>query len=354
MVLTVLNVAYPFATVGPDSVGGAEQVTWQLDDALERSGHRSIVVACKDSRPAGIHVSVPRTSDYLHADEIEAAQRRHLGAISAALSRWPIDVVHLHGIDFQAYLPRDGPPVLVTLHLPIDWYPAGALTPNRPDVWFNCVSQSQHATAPPNPRMLGAIDNGIAGHFFATRAAKRNFALVLARICPEKGVHLAIEAAKRADTPLIIAGAVFPYAAHRQYFETMVEPALDRQRRFIGPVGLTGKRRLLAMARCVLVPSLALETSSLVTREALACGTPVIAFAHGALAEAVEHGRTGFLVEDEGQMAQAIKRISEIDPDECRRFARRRFSLARMTQSYFDTYQKLSRVGTAHAMSGVV
>jgi glycosyltransferase involved in cell wall biosynthesis len=352
MVLTVLNVAYPFATVGPDSVGGAEQVIWQLDDALERSGHRSIVVACEDSHPAGIHVSVPRTSGYLHADEIQAAQRRHLEAISAALSRWPVDVVHLHGIDFQAYLPRDGPPVLVTLHLPIDWYPADALAPNRPDVWFNCVSQSQHATAPPNPRMLEAIDNGIAGHFFATCAVKRNFALVLARICPEKGVHLAIEAAKRADIPLIIAGAVFPYAAHRQYFETMVQPALDRQRRFIGPVGLAGKRRLLAMARCVLVPSLAPETSSLVTREALACGTPVVALARGALAEAVEHGRTGFLVEDANQMAQAIKHVSKINPDVCRRSARRRFSLARMTRRYFETYQRLSRAGTENAILG--
>jgi glycosyltransferase involved in cell wall biosynthesis len=352
MVLTVLNVAYPFATVGPDSVGGAEQVMYQLDDALERRGHRSIVVACEGSRPVGIHISVPRTSDYLHADEIEAAQRRHADAISAALSRWPVDVVHLHGIDFQAYLPRAGPPVLVTLHLPIDWYPAGSLTPNRPQVWFNCVSQSQHATAPPNPRILAAIDNGIAGHFFAAAAAKRNFALLLARICPEKGVHLAIEAAKRADMPLIIAGAVFPYAAHRHYFETMVRPALDRWRRFIGPVGLAGKRRLLAMARCVLVPSLAPETSSLVTREALACGTPVIAFARGALAEAVEHGRTGFLVEDANEMAHAIKHIPEIDPHACRRSARQRFSLARMTQAYFDAYQRLSRAETANAMPG--
>ncbi|MEK9282844.1 glycosyltransferase family 4 protein [Bradyrhizobium sp. ISRA442] len=344
MVLTVLNVAYPFAPVGPDSVGGAEQVIHQLDEALVHSGHRSILVACAGSRSAGTHVCVRRASESLHQIEIEAAQRRHRQAIALALTRWPIDVVHLHGIDFHTYLPRDGPPALVTLHLPVDWYPGEALTPRRSNVWFNSVSRYQHVTSASKPHMLAPIENGIADHFFEADGAKRKFALMLARICPEKGVHLAIEAAKRANIALIIGGEVFPYAAHQRYFETQVEPALDRWRRFIGPVDLARKRRLLAMARCVLIPSLASETSSLVAREALACGTPVIAFDRGALAEIIENGRTGFLVGDESQMAQAIERASELDSGACRRSARERFSLERMTESYLSVYQKLSRV----------
>jgi glycosyltransferase involved in cell wall biosynthesis len=344
MALRVLNVAYPFAPVGPDAVGGAEQVLFQLDEALGRSGHRSILIACEGSRSAGIHVPVPRVSGDLQQAEIEAAQRRHRDAITVALARWSIDVVHLHGVDFHAYLPQDGPPVLVTLHLPTDCYPTDAFTPHRPNVWFNCVSRSQHAASPPNVHMLPPIENGIADHFFAVAGTKRNFALMLARICPEKGVHFAIEAAKRAGIPLIIGGEVFPYPAHRRYFERMVEPALDRQRRFVGPVGLARKRRLLAMARCVLVPSLASETSSLVAREALACGTPVIAFARGALAETIEDGQTGFLVHDEIQMAQAIARVSELDSDVCRRSARERFLVERMMQSYLSVYKMLSRM----------
>jgi glycosyltransferase involved in cell wall biosynthesis len=97
------------------------------------------------------------------------------------------------------------------------------------------------------------------------------------------------------------------------------------------------------MARCVLVPSLASETSSLVAREALASGTPVIGFARGALREIIESGRTGFLVADKAEMARAIRRISEISPDTCRRSARQRLSHERMTQSYLSVYQTLSR-----------
>ncbi len=343
MALTVLNVAYPFAPVNADSVGGAEQILYLLDQALERSGHLSIVIACEGSRTAGFHVSVPRACGHLHQAEIEATQQRHHDAIGAALARWPVDIVHLHGVDFHAYLPRDSCPVLVTLHLPVDWYPVDALAPRRPNVWFNCVSRSQQATSVPNSRMLPPIENGIVTEFFATNSVKRRFALMLARICPEKGVHLAIEAAKRADIPLLICGEVFPYAAHQRYFETSVKPALDRQCRFIGPVGLARKRRLLAMASCVLIPSLAAETSSLVAREALACGTPVIAFARGALAETIEDGRTGFLVNDAIQMAQAITKASKINPERCRQSARQRFSSAQMVQSYLSVYELLSR-----------
>ncbi|WP_225677736.1 glycosyltransferase [Bradyrhizobium hereditatis] len=197
--------------------------------------------------------------------------------------------------------------------------------------------------------MLAPIENGVADYFFGASAAKRNFALMLARICPEKGVHLAIDAAKRAAMPLIICGEVFPYATHRQYFETTVKPALDQLRRFIGPVGLARKRRLLAMARCVLIPSLAPETSSLVAREALACGTPVIASARGALAETIEHGRTGFLVRDEVEMAKAMMDASALDGEVCRCSARQRYSLGRTNKSYLSVYETLSRMAISGA-----
>ncbi|NHV87620.1 glycosyltransferase, partial [Escherichia coli] len=83
--------------------------------------------------------------------------------------------------------------------------------------------------------------------------------------------------------PLLVAGALYPYPAHVDYFEREVRPLLDATRRFVGPVGFARKRRLLSAARCLLVPSLAAETSSLVAREAAACGTPVVAFPSGAL-----------------------------------------------------------------------
>ncbi len=343
MRLTVLSVGYAFAAVGADAVGGAEQILSQLDLGLTRAGHHSIVVAREDSQVAGTHVRIPLLSGPLDPHTVGVAHNRLCYAIDGALNRWPVDVVHLHAIDFSTHLPRPGVPTLATLHLPVDWYPPDALRPIRPDTWFNCVSQSQHAACRRDLPLLPPIENGVAEHFFSTRHSKRNFALMLARICPEKGIHLAIAAAKRAGIALLIAGAIFPHETHQRYFRDEVAPRLDAWRRFIGPAGLARKRRLLAAARCVLVPTLVSETSSLVVREALASGTPVIAFARGGPAEIIEHGRTGFLVHNEQEMAEAIARSAEIDPQACRSAARARFSLERMIEQYIATYERLSR-----------
>ena len=349
MSLTVLSVAYPFAPVGRDAVGGAEQILSVLDHALVRAGHESIVVACEGSATQGGLVATPRTAGAITDAERAQTHRRHRAAIEGALRRWPIDLVHMHGIDFHAYLPPPGPPVLATLHLPPEWYAPEALRPARPSTFLHCVSASQRARCPVDVRLLPEIPNGVPVAALAARHAKRSFALTLGRICPEKGFHLALAAAKRAGVPLLIAGEVFGYAAHESYFAREVVPRLDRRRRFIGPVGFARKRRLLSAARCVLIPSLAPETSSLVAMEALACGTPVIAFAVGALPEIVEHGRTGFIVQDEHEMADAIHAAAAIDPETCRQTARARFSLERMSARYLARYGELVTGSKGHA-----
>ena len=341
MSLTVLSVAYPFAPVGPDAVGGAEQILTDLDQALVRAGHESVVVACEGSATRGRLIATPRIGAAITEAERERTHRHHRSAIAHALQRWPIDLVHMHGLDFHAYLPPPGPPVLATLHLPPEWYAPEALRPARPDTFLHCVSASQRARCPLDVRLLPEIPNGVPVAALAARHARRDFALTLGRICPEKGFHLALAAAKRAGVPLLVAGEVFGYAAHESYFAREVMPRLDRRRRFIGPIGFARKRRLLTAARCVLIPSLAPETSSLVAMEALACGTPVIAFAAGALPEIVEHGRTGFIVNDENEMADAIHAAAAIDPDTCRQTARARFSLERMSARYLALYRDL-------------
>lgn len=341
MSLTILSVAYPLAPVGLDAVGGAEQVLSQLDHALTRAGHRSIVIACEGSEAAGTLVPVPRIDGSLDG-AWRIAHERHRRAIADALDRWPVDVVHLHGIDFYCYFPQVGPPVLATLHGPVSWYPDDALYPGRPNTWLHCVSQTQHRACPPGMPLLSPIENGVPVDDLAARHGKRRYAMVLGRICPEKGIHLAIDAAKRAGMPLLIAGEVFAYEAHQRYFADEVLPRLDAERRFIGPIGFHRKRRLLSAAQCLLVPSLEPETSSLVAREAIACGAPVVAFATGALPETVEHGRTGFLVRDVDGMAEAIPAARTLDPEVCRRTARERFSFVRMVAQYVDAYQRLA------------
>ncbi|MBZ9961516.1 MULTISPECIES: glycosyltransferase family 4 protein [unclassified Mesorhizobium] len=344
MTLTVLNVAYPLAPVGPNAVGGAEQVLSMLDQALTRAGHRSIVIGCQGSSASGILVETPAEAGVLDQSAKNRAQESHRAAIAAARAQWPIDVVHLHGIDFDAYLPADGP-TLVTLHLPLDWYPAGALRLGRDDLWLHAVSSAQQRTAPPDASLVAPIPNGVDIDALNQPRPRGDFAVVLSRICPEKGIHLALDAARQADVPLVIGGRVYPYETHTQYFRDEVEPRLDRRRRFLGPLGFIAKRRLLNAARCLVVPSLAAETSSLVAMEALACGTPVIAFPNGALPEVVEHGKTGFIVNNVDEMAQAIVAAPSLDAETCRSEARRRFSLERMVSSYMSAYLALARLG---------
>ncbi len=323
MNLTVLSVAYSLSAVRPETAGGAEQVLAMLDEALVRAGHRSIVAACPGSQPSGMLVPSSR--------------------IAEALERWPVDIVHMHGQDFAAHLPPPGLPVLVTLHVPRLWYPQDPLKVSRPNTWFNCVSSFQRASWPDDSRILPTISNGVPVERLRSRIRKRPFALALGRVCPEKGFHIALDAAARARVPLLIGGEVYPYEAHQRYFREQFLPRLDGSRsRFLGAVGFERKRRLLTAARCLLVPSQAPETSSLVAMEALACGTPVIAYPSGALREIVQHGRTGFLVSSEGEMADAIEAAPALDPAVCRREACDRFPAERTIRQYLSLYERLA------------
>jgi glycosyltransferase involved in cell wall biosynthesis len=246
----------------------------------------------------------------------------------------------VHAYGFEHFLPAEGPPVLVTLHLPVSWYPPRALAPARPGVAFNCVSHAQKRLAP----ALGdapLVPNGVAAHRFLCRRRKFPFALALGRICPEKGFHLAIAAATAARMPLVLAGRVFGYTSHEAYFRDHIAPTLGRACRFIGPAAFGRKRRLLAAARCLLVPSLVPETTCLVALEALASGTPVIAFRAGALAEIIESGHTGFLVDSVDEMAAAIAEAASLDPRSCRRRAEERFPLAVTVEKYLELYERL-------------
>ncbi|HWK64996.1 MAG TPA: glycosyltransferase [Rhizobiaceae bacterium] len=344
MKLTVLNVAYPLAPVGRDAVGGAEQILSALDEALVAAGHRSIVIAVEGSHAAGTLVPVKAETGVLDEASKARAQSRHRSTIAAVRRRFLVDVMHFHGIDCHTYLPEDGP-TLVTLHLPLQWYAPDVFANRRGDLWMHAVSASQHETAPEGARLCAPIPNGVDIDALERPHANRGFALLLSRICPEKGVHLALDAAHAAKLPLIIGGQVYRYECHERYFVEEVLPRLDNKRRFLGPLGFARKRRFLNAARCLVIPSLAAETSSLVAMEALACGTPVIAFPNGALPEVVEHGRTGFLVNDVAEMADAMAAAETIDRELCRAEARRRFPLDSMTAAYFDLYRRLALLG---------
>lgn len=345
--LTILQVAYPFAPVGPAAVGGAEQVLAAIDPAIEAGGHRSLVLACEGSEVTGRLFTIPPCAGPLTAARRGRTHRRYRAQLAHILATEAVDVVHYHGIDFLAYLP-DGPtPALATLHLPPDWYPPTVFEQARPDTYVHCVSSSQRRAAPPSAVLLEDIPNGVDLERLRPADQRGDYALVLGRVCPEKGIHLALEAARRAGVPVIVAGQVFAYPEHVRYFREQVEPLLDDQVRFIGPVSPEDKRQLLARARCVIVPSQAPETSSLVAMEALASGAPVIAFPQGALVEVIEPGRTGYLVDDVEAMATAIRTVDRLDSRACRAAAETRFSSEVMCRRYLETYDRLAEPAPA-------
>lgn len=352
MRLTILSVAYPLTPVGPDAVGGSEQILTLMDAALTRAGHRSIVVACEGSKVQGTLIPTPKWEGPL-SDEVRTwGQQQHRIAIAEALKAWPVDLIHMHSLDFHKYIPGGKVPLLATLHLPPDWYPDEVYQLRRPNTWLNCVSSAQTSCCPAARNLLPYIGNGVDIERLTVPLRKRDFVLALGRICPEKGLHHALEAARIAGVAMLLGGEVFKYEAHEEYYRNEIVPRLDSQRHFIGPAGFRRKRRLLTQARCLMIPSLVAETSSLVAMEALSCGTPVIAFPSGALPEIVEDGKTGFLVENEAGMAAALRAVKFLDPETCRRTAQERYSARIMTGRYIERYQELI-AGPAHIEPGV-
>jgi glycosyltransferase involved in cell wall biosynthesis len=347
MALTVLSIAYPFAPVRPSAVGGAEQILGDLDESLVAAGHQSLVIACEGSEVAGrlSAVSIPKR-DVLDDRDKECCRKQVQAAIESAMARDRVDLIHMHGLDFHEYQMPATIPIVVTLHMPIAWYP--------PEIWkrldgrvqFCCVSEMQRRSCPPELREVAVVENGVALPTFQPARDREDFAVVMGRICPEKNAHEALQAGTLAGTRVLLAGQVFPYREHKEYFEQRIEPLLRArptgvQHEFLGPLAPERRRDLLARAKCLLHPTLAPETSSLVAMEALAAGTPVIAYRSGALPEIVEDGVTGFLVDDVKTMAEAIGNARTISPQTCRDAAERRFANRRMVQRYFELYEGL-------------
>src|SRR6476619_7111270 len=185
---TVLSVAYPLTPVGPDAVGGSEQVLTRMDAALVRAGHRSIVVACEGSQTAGELVATPKWEGDLTDGVRRWGQARHLIAIEQAVDRYQPDIIHMHSLDWHQYLPAPGVPLLATLHLPPFWYPEPAMRLKRAHTFVNCVSHSQRAVCQTSHMPIFVVENGVPLDGLRSRVRKRNYALALGRICPEKGL----------------------------------------------------------------------------------------------------------------------------------------------------------------------
>jgi glycosyltransferase involved in cell wall biosynthesis len=335
--LTVLNVAYPFAPVSHETAGGAEQVLAMLDEALVAVGHRSLVLAAEGSRVAGELIASSPPPALLDIRTRHNQQATYQEQLIAILRTRQVDIVHFHGLDFAQYMPPLEKTYVATIHLPDGWYPPHTFELPVHLVWVSRDQQESYALAKGD-----LIPNGIRLDQFHPEEEHDDYVLALGRICPEKGYHLAMDAASACGRRLLLAGEVFSYPEHQKYFEEEIRPRLAGSHKFLGPVSGSEKCSLIARAHCVVIPSLVRETSSLVAMEALACGTPVVAMRIGAIPEIVEDGRTGWLVEKPEELPKAIEAASQISRKECRAVAEQQFSADRMTQAYIRLYEKLA------------
>ena len=284
LLMRILFISYPMLPVCDASCGGAEQMLWVLEREMARRGHRTAVAASTGSQVSGELISTGEAPTAV--DGFEARAEEHCRAVIRAMEELEFDLVHDESGFFWEHAEWVNAPVLATLHLPRTFYDERLFRDIPRNVSFNCVSHSQARTFEDLPRMLGVVPNGIALERFRFEPKKSDYVLWLGRICPEKAPHLAIDAAESAGIRLIMAGQVYPFSWHRQYFEREVQPRLERARGRVQCIvrpSFEEKVNLLAEARAVLLPTLAPETSSLVAMEAMASGTPVFAFPHGAL-----------------------------------------------------------------------
>jgi glycosyltransferase involved in cell wall biosynthesis len=339
--MRILHVAPLWERVPPPAYGGTEAVVGLLVDGLVRQGHDVVLRASGDSatlaelrsvypRSLRTQVGMESTLPYelVHAAEVLRDAR-------------DFDIIHNHAGDIlMAFAGLVDTPMLTTTH--------GNVPPDSRVVWeryngfYNAISRSQATRLTPfqHGRFAGVVYNGIDVPTYPFRREKEDYLLCLARVSPEKGTHLAIEVARRLSMPLVIAGKVD--VVDREYFETAVEPQIDgRLIRFFGEANGEQKRDLYSRARCLLVPICWEEPFGLVMPEALACGTPVIAFARGAAPEIVVDGETGFLVDDVDQMVDAVRHVDSIDPARCRSHAERWFDVPVMVDAYLAVYERM-------------
>jgi glycosyltransferase involved in cell wall biosynthesis len=251
-----------------------------------------------------------------------------------------VDIVHDHTILGPLYAQTiSTPPVVTTNHAPFTAENHDIFSAISRSAVIIAISRRQRATAT-EIRIGRVIHHGVDVERIAVGDGRGGYVAFLGRMSPDKGPDRAIRAARRAGVPIVVAAKMREPAEHR-YFEEKVAPLLGDDARFVGEVGGWAKFELLQNAIALVNPIRWVEPFGLVMIEALACGTPVIAFPHGAAPEIVQHGRNGFLCDGEAELADAIARIGDLDRRECRRCAELAFSSTRMVAEHERLYDEV-------------
>jgi glycosyltransferase involved in cell wall biosynthesis len=352
--LHVVLVAPPWYPVPPRGYGGIESVVGLLAAELRRRGHRVTLIAADGSDPQATVRAPAEWRSALGQPDERLRELAYAANVAHTLRRvGEVDVIHDH-VGFATLfgcLQIGVAPVIHTEHGVVNPADADFYTALGNHLRLVAVSQSQRRHLPQLP-WIGAVSNAVA--FGDLKVDDRDtsdpYLLCLARICPDKGQHIAIEVARRTGMRLVLAGKVDRGPDSGRYYDRLVAPALDGSRVVhIRNVAGVEKAQLLARATALLAPIQWDEPFGLSVVEAMASGTPAISFARGAAPELIDDGETGFLVGDADAMVGAVRRAGEIDPAHCAAIARDRFSPSAMVDGYLQIYEDV--IGTTSMLA---
>ena len=336
--LHIAVVSTPWFPLPPDGYGGIEAMCTDLVDALVERGHRVTVIGVGTNGTKGEFL---RTLDEPQGTRLGQVNPEvlHTARTALVLADLKPDIIHDHSTAGPLQAGLRGVPTVVTAHGPVtgeygDYYRALSGT-----VDLVSISLAQRFAAP-EIAWSGTVHHGLRVDDYRYRDRKEDFLLFLGRFARTKGVHLAIDTARAAGLPIVLAGEVND-PAEQSYFDDEIAPRLGEDVTWVGEVGFAEKIDLLSRARCLLFPICWEEPFGMVMLEAMACGTPVIALRRGSVAEVVEDGVSGFVCEDVTQLADRVCMIDRISPAACRERARTHFDATVMAAGYERLYQHL-------------
>jgi glycosyltransferase involved in cell wall biosynthesis len=339
--MKIAQVAPLYESVPPQAYGGTERVVHYLTEELVSLGHEVVLFASGDSRTAA--TLRPCCKRALRLDpETRDPFAYHTVMLEKLLTEHSeFDMIHFH-IDYLHFPVSKamGWPHLTTLHGRLDLPELQPLYDRFPEMPVVSISNAQRAPLP-QAGWVSTVPHGLPKDLLKFSPTPSDYLAFLGRISPEKRADRAIEIATKLGTPLRIAAKVD--AVDREYHKRTIAPLLESPLvEFIGEIGDADKSAFLGGARALLFPIDWPEPFGLVMIEAMACGTPVIAFGRGSVPEIIEDGVTGFIVDDVAQAVEAAARLPELSRLRVREEFERRFTARQMATNYLSLYEQMA------------
>jgi glycosyltransferase involved in cell wall biosynthesis len=339
--MRIAQVAPLFESVPPALYGGTERVVSWLTEELVRQGHDVTLFASGDSQTtARLVPGCPRA--LWRDDSCRDTLPHHLRLVDlVARQAHRFDLIHFH-LDY-VHFPTVGRlpcPTVTTLHGRLHPPDERLFFETFPEVALVSITHAQRRPIP-GANWQATVYHGLPRDLHPFQASPGSYLAFLGRLSPEKGIERAVEIAREAGLPLRVAAKIYP--EERPYYERVVEPLFRSSTwvEFVGEVGGRTKDEFLGNARALVFPIEWDEPFGLVMIEALACGTPVVAFRRGSVPEVIDDGVTGFVVDDVSSAITAVNRLGELNRLACRQVFEERYDVSRMTRDYLEVYRGL-------------